>query len=68
MAIISMDLTFSATVESRTVPIPIADGGEVEGNETFSVTLTTSESAVTLNPMTASVDIQEDDDSKLSVQ
>ena len=49
VAIISMELTFSATVESQTVPIPIADGGEVEGNETFSVTLTTSESAFPFN-------------------
>ena len=68
MAITSMELTFSATVESQTVPITIADGGEVEGNETFSVTLTTSDTAVTLNPMTATVEIQDDGDSKLSVQ
>ena len=60
-------LTFSATEQSKTVSITIVNGGVVEGNETFNVTLTTSDTAVTLNPMTATVDIQ-DDDSKLSVQ
>ena len=67
-AITSMELTFSATVQSQTVPITIADGDVVEGNETFSITLTTSDTAVVLNLMTAPVYIQEDDDSKLSVQ
>ena len=62
-AITSMELTFSATVQSQTVMITIADGDVVEGPETFSVTLTTSDTAVVLNPMTATVDIQEDDDS-----
>ena len=66
-AITSMELTFSATVQSQTVMITIADGDVVEGPETFSVTLTTSDTAVVLNPMTATVDIQ-DDDGKLSVQ
>ena len=67
-AITSLELTFSDSVLSRIVPITIADGDLVEGNETFSVTLTTSDNAVVLNPMTATVDIQEDGDSKLSVQ
>jgi len=67
-AISSLELTFSATILSRTVPITIADGDVVEGNETFSITLTTSDTAVVLNPMMATVDIQEDDDSRLSVQ
>ena len=61
-----MELTFSATVQSQTVPITIADGDVVEGNETFSITLTTSDTAVELNPMTATVEIQ-NNDSKLSV-
>ena len=65
-AISSMELTFSDSMLSQTVPITIADGGVVEGNETFSVTLATSDTAVILNPMTATVDIL-DDDSKLSV-
>ena len=60
-----MELTFSDTTLSQTVPITIADGGVVEGNETFSVTLTTSDAAVTLSPMTATVNIR-DDDSKFS--
>jgi len=58
-----MELTFSATVESQTVLITIADGDVVEGPEAFNVTLTTFDTAVVLNPMTATVDIQEDDDS-----
>jgi len=62
-AITSMELTFSATMQSQTVLITIADGDVVEGHETFNVTLTTSDTAVVLNPMTATVDIQEDDDS-----
>jgi len=61
-----LELTFSDTILSQTVPITIADGDVVEGNETFSVTLKTSDTAVTLNPMTATVDIQ-DDDSMLPV-
>ena len=66
-AISSMELTFSDTMLSQTVMITITDGDVVEGPETFSVTLTTSDTVVTLNPITATVDIQ-DDDSKLSVQ
>jgi len=66
-AITSMELTFSVTVQSQTVPIIIADGDVVEGLETFNVTLTTTDNAVVLNPVTATVDIQ-DDDGKLSVQ
>ena len=60
-----MQLTFSATMLSQTVMITIADGAVVEGPETFSITLTTSDTAVMLNPMTAAVNIQEDNDSKL---
>ena len=63
-----MELTFSDTMLSRTVPITIVNDGVVEGNETFNVTLTTSDNAVVLNPVTATVDIQDDGDSKLSVQ
>ena len=66
-AITNMELTFSATVQPQTVPITIADGNVVEGLKTFNVTLTTTDNAVVLNPMTATVDIQ-DDDGKLSVQ
>ena len=64
-AITNMQLTFSATMLSQTVMITIADGAVVEGPETFSVTLATSDTSVTLSPMTAAVNIQEDNDSKL---
>ena len=60
-----MQLTFSATMMSQTVMITIADGSVLEGPEIFSVILETSDTAVMLNPMTAAVDIQEDNDSKL---
>jgi len=63
-AITSLELTFSNTMPSQTVPITIADGDVVEGLETFTVTLTSPDTAVTINPMTATVDIL-DEDSKL---
>jgi len=59
--IANMELTFSDTMQSRTVMIATTDGDVVEGPETFSVTLTTSDTAVTLNPMTAAVNIQDND-------
>jgi len=49
---------------SQTVPITIADGDVVEGLETFTATLASPDTAVTINPMTATVDIL-DEDSKL---
>ena len=64
-AITNMQLTFSVSVLSQTVMITIADGAVLEGPETFSVTLATSDNAVMLNPMTAAVSIQEDNDSRL---
>ena len=64
-AIPNMLLTFSASMLSQTVMITIADGAVLEGPETFSVTLATSDTAVMLNPTTAAVNVQEDNDSKL---
>ena len=64
-AITNMQLTFNVSVLSQTVMITIADGAVLEGPETFSVTLATSDNAVMLNPMTAAVSIQEDNDSRL---
>ena len=64
-AITNMQLTFNASMMSQTVMITIADGAVVEGPETFSVTLETSDTAVMLDPMTAAVNIREDNDSKL---
>ena len=60
-----MQLTFNVSMLSQTVMITIADGAVLEGPETFSVTLATSDTAVTLSPMTAAVNIQEDNDSTL---
>ena len=62
--ITSLELTFSNTMPSQTVPITIADGDVVEGLETFTVTLASPDTAVAINPMTATVDIL-DEDSKL---
>ena len=64
-AITNMQLTFNVSVLSQTVMITIADGAVLEGPETFSVTLATSDNAVMLNTMTAAVSIQEDNDSRL---
>ena len=54
-----MQLTFNATTVSQTVMITITDGNMLERLETFNVTLTTSDTAVTINPMAAAVKIQE---------
>ena len=65
-AITNMQLTFSATVQSQTVTVAIGDDDVVERLETFNITLTTSDPSVVLIPMTATVDIQ-DDDSELYI-
>ena len=64
-AITNMQLTFNVSMMSQTVMITIADSAVLEGPETFSVTLETSDTAVMLNPMTVAVIIQEDNDSKI---
>lgn len=55
-----MMLTFT-TNQSQTVMITISNDTVVEGLETFNITLASSDPAVMLNPMTATVDIQDDD-------
>jgi len=55
-------LTFSVSMPTQMVKIPILEDQIVEYRESFRVTLTTNDSAVTLN--TATVDIR-DNDSKL---
>ena len=59
-----MELTFNADNTNRTVMIYIVGDNEVEGTESFTVSLTTVDSAITLSPQTATVTIQ-DDDSKI---
>ena len=63
-----MDLTFNAGSTNQTVMIPITGDTVVEGTESFTVSLsnTAGDSAVTLNPSTTTVTI-EDDDSKICV-
>ena len=61
---VTMDLTFNADNTNRTVTIYIVGDNEVEGTESFTVSLTTGDSAVMLIPQTTTVIIQ-DDDSKL---
>ena len=63
---VSMDLTFNAGTTNQTVMIPIADDTVVESTESFTVSLMSVDSVVTLNPSTTSVTIQ-DDDSKISL-
>ena len=62
---VSMDLTFNAVNTNQTVMISITGDTVVEGTESFTVSLsnTAGDSAVTLNPSTTTVTI-EDDDSK----
>ena len=59
-----MDLTFNADNTNQIVMISIVGDNEVEGTESFTVSLTTGDSAVTLSPQTTTVTIQ-DDDSKI---
>ena len=65
---ITTTLTFSVSMPTQVVTIPILDDEIVEGyynsHEYFRVTLTTIDPAVTLNIQTATVYIR-DDDSKL---
>ena len=61
---VSMDLTFNAGSTNQTVMIPILGDTMVEElTESFTVFLTSVDSAVILNPYTTTVTI-EDDDSK----
>ena len=56
-----MKLTFSDAMPSLTVPITITGDDMLEGPETFNVTLTSSDNAVTVDPMSATVHIVDDD-------
>ena len=61
---VSMDLTFNSGTTNQTVMIPITGDNVVESTESFTMSLTTADSAVTLNPSTTTVTIRDDDDSK----
>ena len=63
---VTMDLTFNAGTTNQTVMISITGDTVVESTESFTVSLTTGDSAVTLNPSTTTV-TTEDDDSKISL-
>ena len=64
---VPMELTFNAENTNQTVMISIIGDNVVEGTESFTVSLTTGDSAVMLIPQTTTVIIQ-DDDSKISLQ
>ena len=57
----STDLTFNSGNTARTVMIPIVGDNVDENAESFSVSLTTGDSAVMLNPSTTTVTIENDD-------
>ena len=59
---VSMDLTFNSGTTTQTVMIPIIGDNVVESTESFTVSLTSADSAVTLNPSTTTVTILDDDD------
>ena len=56
-----MDLTFNSRNTTQTVMIPILGDNVVESTESFTVSLTSADSAVTLNPSTTTVTIRDDD-------
>ena len=58
---VSIDLTFNSGTTTQTVMIPIIGDNVVESTESFTVSLTSADSAVTLNPSTTTVTIQNDD-------
>ena len=59
--ITSSNLTFSTTMSSQTVTIPILEDTIVEDSETIIVTLTSADPAATLNPQSATVTIVDND-------
>ena len=60
----SSDLTFNAAVTTQMVEVPIIHDHIVEHSEIINLTLVSTDSAVTLNPSTSTITI-EDVDSKL---
>ena len=62
-----MTLTFNGTSTTTCTDISITPDDDYEGNETFSVSLTTTDSNVTLNPDRSQVTITDDDGKTKSV-
>ena len=58
---VTMDLTFNADNTTRAVMIPIIGDNVVENTKSFTVSLTTVDSAVTLGQSTTTVNILDDD-------
>ena len=56
---VTMDLTFNADNTNQTVMISIVGDNEVEGTESFTVSLTTGDSAVTLGQSNTTVNIDD---------
>ena len=56
-----MTLTFNGTSTTACTDISITPDDDYEGNEIFSVSLTTTDSNVTLNPNRGQVTITDDD-------
>ena len=61
----SIDLTFKASSPSQTVMVPIVNDTVPEDIEYFILSLMSNDPAVTLNPVTASINILDDIDSTL---
>ena len=57
----STDLMFNAVPSSQTATIPILEDNLFEDFETIIVTLTSADSAATVNPSRASVTIEDND-------
>jgi len=60
-AAVSRNLTFNATVSTQMETIPIIDDFIVEHSEMFTLALTSTDSAVILNPSSSNVTIKDVD-------
>ena len=58
---VSQDLTFQPGSERQCVEVPIVNDDDLENEEQFSVTITTEEDRVTLEPDSTTVIITDDD-------
>ena len=63
-----MTLTFSEISSTACTDISITPDDDYEGNEIFSVSLTTSDTDVTLNPDRGLVTITDDDGKKINLK
>ena len=59
---VTRGLTFNSGTTTQTVMVPIVGDNVVESTESFTVSLTSADSAVTLSPSTTTVTILDDDD------